>query len=152
MWRHLLFCQPYRLSTYLEEIRVSWLSKCTHGQPKYSATGVATTALLLSQNGLRSYLRSSNFKKFPGGACPHTSLVLHVYACIHAYMQVRHSCTCNPPSKIPGCGPVSSVAIWKFYLLIILYFLTPKNLITLVLPHASRFKQISHSVPEIGIS
>ena len=36
----------------------------------------ATSALLLSQNGLTSNLRAS---KFPGGACPKSPLVLHSY-------------------------------------------------------------------------
>ena len=44
-----------------------------------SMSHVATTALLLSLDGLRSNLRASNFKKFHGGACPQTPLELHAY-------------------------------------------------------------------------
>ena len=57
---------------------------------QYSASHVATTALLLFQNDLRSNLRASNFKKFPGGACPKTSLVLHACLLLHAYIHIRH--------------------------------------------------------------
>ena len=39
---------------------------------QYSESHVATMALLLSQNGLRSNLRASNFYNFPEGACPQT--------------------------------------------------------------------------------
>ena len=35
---------------------------------KISVSHVAITALLMSQNGLRSNLRASNFEKFPEGA------------------------------------------------------------------------------------
>ena len=52
------------------------------------ASHVATTALLLAQNGLRSNIRASNFKKFPGGACPKTPLVLHTCLFIHAYIHI----------------------------------------------------------------
>ena len=64
---------------------------------QYSTSHVGTTALLLSQNGLRSTLRASDFQKFPGGTCPHTPLVLHAYA------QITQ--TCKPPSKSPGYWP-----------------------------------------------
>ena len=63
---------------------------------QYSASHVATTALLMSQNGLRSNLRASDFQTFPGRACPQTPLVLHAYA------QIRH--LCNLPSKILATG------------------------------------------------
>ena len=53
---HLLFCQPqYLLSGKFE---VSWTAK---NWMQYSASRVATMALPLSQNGLRSNLRASNF-------------------------------------------------------------------------------------------
>ena len=42
----------------------------THKATSYAT--VVTTALFLSQNGIRSNLRESNFKKFPGEACPQT--------------------------------------------------------------------------------
>ena len=55
-----------------------------HGQltnwMQYSARQLASMAVLLSQNGLRSNLSESNFKKFPAGACLQTPLVLHAYA------------------------------------------------------------------------
>ena len=47
-------------------------------------------SLFLSQNGLTNNLRASSFKKFPGGACPQTQLVLHACMLLHAYMQDRH--------------------------------------------------------------
>ena len=53
---------------------------------QYSMSHVATTALLLSQNGLRSNLRASNFWKFSGGACSQTPLVLHAYACLYIHI------------------------------------------------------------------
>ena len=77
------------------------LRKCIRRQPKLGCgtprAMVATTALVLSQNGLRSTLRASDFQKFPGGACPQTPLVLHAYA------QITQ--TCKPPSKSPGYWP-----------------------------------------------
>ena len=68
---------------------------------QYSASHVATTALLPSQNGLRSNLRASNFSKFPGGACPQTPLVLHAYACIHSKLDLH----VTPLLKILPIGP-----------------------------------------------
>ena len=52
------------------------------------------TALLLSQNGLRSNLRHliSNW----GGACPPTPLLLHAYTHIHT----NHRHPCNLPSWV----------------------------------------------------
>ena len=92
---------------------LSWLNKCIHAQTwtainwmQYFASRVATTALLLSQNGLRSNLRASNFKKFSGGACPQTPLLLHSCACV---LIIR--CPCNPPSKNPGYGP--DMYVWE---------------------------------------
>ena len=59
-------------------------------------TSVATTALLLSQNGLSSNLRAPNFVKFGGGACPQTPSIMHVYtADIHV----------TPNLKNPSYGP-----------------------------------------------
>ena len=59
---------------------------------QYSVSHVATTALLVSQNGLRSNLRASNFQKFSGGAC------LSVACSCMQYIHIWH--TCNPPFKI----------------------------------------------------
>ena len=56
---------------------------------------IATMALLLSQNGLRSNLRASNFKKNFQGE--------HAYACTCIHVHIRHPC--NPPSTNPGYGP-----------------------------------------------
>ena len=47
---------------------------------QYSASQVAIMAVFLSQNGLRRNLRACNFKKFAGGACPQTPLLLHACA------------------------------------------------------------------------
>ena len=47
---------------------------------QYSASQVASMRVLLSQNGLRSNLRASNFKNFSGGVCPQTPLVLYADA------------------------------------------------------------------------
>ena len=62
---------------------------------QYSASHVATTALVLSQNGLRSNLRASSFYKFPGRVCAQTPLVLHAWMLMHAYMHLL-----NPLLKI----------------------------------------------------
>ena len=68
-----------------------------------SAGYVSTTALLLSQNGLRNDLRRSNIKKFPGGACLQT---LPSLVCFCMY-----TCTSDisfwklPPSENPGYRP-----------------------------------------------
>lgn len=70
---------------------VSWFSKCTHRQPKIVCESrVAITILLLSQNGLRSNLRASNFpKKIPEDAPP-----------------------TPPPSLIPGYRPANLLHIF----------------------------------------
>ena len=60
---------------------------------KLDASYVATTALLLSQNGLRSMQSQSIY--FLGGACPQTPLVL----------LMQHTHTSDIPSKNPGYGP-----------------------------------------------
>ena len=44
------------------------------------ASHVATTILVLFQNGLRSNLRASNFWKFPGGAYTHVTPLLKILA------------------------------------------------------------------------
>ena len=68
---------------------------------QYSASHVATMALVLSQNGLRSNLRVSNFGKFSVGACPQTNLVLHAYACMYTYTSDTHA---TPVLKILAMG------------------------------------------------
>ena len=82
---HLLLCQTQYLPW--QKFEVSWLSKCIHGQSKIGcntsrAMYIATTALLLSQNGLRSNLTASNF---PGEACPRTPQSCML---LHAYIQI----------------------------------------------------------------
>ena len=47
---------------------------------QYTMNHAAIMALVLSQNGLRSNLRASNFEEFPGGTFPETPPVIHVYA------------------------------------------------------------------------
>ena len=64
---------------------------------QYSASHVAITALLLSQNGLRSNLRASNLEKFPKGQWSQTALILH------ALLNAGH--LSNPSSDNPGYGP-----------------------------------------------
>ena len=55
----------FKLSASFADIDVSWLSKCIQriafkNWMQYCVGHVATTALPLSQNGLRSNLRASN--------------------------------------------------------------------------------------------
>ena len=66
---------------------------------QYSASHVATTALLLSQNGLRSNSRASNFLG-EHAPTPPPSLA---FLCMHTYTHTTHPC--NPFSTNPGYGP-----------------------------------------------
>ena len=51
---------------------------------QYSASHLATAAVLLSQNSLRSHLRASSFHKFPEGSCLEASPSL-AWLCTHTY-------------------------------------------------------------------
>ena len=72
---------------------VSWHIKCSYCVERnwmhFSMRHVATTALLLLQNSLRSNLRAFNYQRF--------LLVLHAYACIHAY---THQTSCYRQTHI----------------------------------------------------
>ena len=77
------------------------------------ANHVASTALFLSQNGLRSNLRESNFIKFHEGACSQTPLVFHAYACsIH----ITHPMLQNLTLKILHALCARLRTLWIFKL------------------------------------
>ena len=67
---------------------------------QYSASHVATTALVLSQMASEA-ISEYQISNFPRGAFPQTWVVLHAYACIYTHLTSMY----NPPSKIPGYGP-----------------------------------------------
>ena len=74
----------------LWKFNVNWLSMCTYGSQKIECNllqAIATTALLLPQNGLRRNLISEHFR----GEHPLDSpIVFHAHACTHAH-QTLHS-------------------------------------------------------------
>ena len=104
---HLLFCQPYEIQcqlAYIANAYADWAPKIwCNTQSGYSYATVVTTALFLSQNGLRSNLRESNFKKFPVEACPQTPPSL---SCL-----VMYTHPCNPPSKSLGYRPACTLLV-----------------------------------------
>ena len=54
-------CSVNHIVPSLIEIQLSKYTRTTKNSMQYSASHVATTILLLSQNGLRSNIRASNF-------------------------------------------------------------------------------------------
>lgn len=58
---------------------------------KLDASNVATAALLLLQNDLRSNLKVSlEFLKISWGVCLQTPLILHAYACIRTHQTTMY--------------------------------------------------------------
>ena len=99
---HLLFCQPQYLLS--EKFEVSWLSKYIHGQLKIGCNTPRVKQLVwlcfcpkMASEAISEHLISKNFLGEHAPRPPQSCMLMQI------------TDPCNPPSKIPGYTPATSL-------------------------------------------